>query len=59
MNKDCKDGRKKYNGAKKGRSVGEVKQLLEQAKLDGNRMQIKIWTDTIRKLENDKKNNTN
>ncbi len=49
------DGRKKYNGAKKGRGIGEVKQLLDQAKLDGNKMQVKIWSDILRKLENDKK----
>ncbi len=54
MNKKCEDGRKKYNGAKKSRSLGEVKQLLDQAKLDGNKFQIRIWSDVLKKLESKK-----
>lgn len=30
----------------------EVIQRLEQAKLDGNKNQIKFWTDVLNKLKN-------
>lgn len=43
----------------KKRKLEECYQNLEQAKASNNKMQIKIWTDIIRKLENDKKDITN
>jgi hypothetical protein len=50
------DGRTiKRNGLKKGRSLGEVQMLLDQAKLDGNRMQITIWQSVLDKLKADNK----
>jgi hypothetical protein len=39
----------------KKRKLEECYQNLEQAKASNNKFQIKIWTDIIRKLENDKK----
>jgi hypothetical protein len=42
-----KDKRKK----RKSRNLEECKQNLEQAKISGNKFQIKIWTDIIKKLE--------
>jgi hypothetical protein len=41
-------------GIKKGRSIGEVKMLLDQAKLDGNKMQTIIWQSVLDKLKADK-----
>jgi hypothetical protein len=43
----------------KKRKLEECYQNLEQAKASNNKFQIKIWTDIIRKLENDKKDTTN
>lgn len=52
--KDYVDGRTiKRNGLKKSRSLGEVQMLLDQARLDGNRMQITIWTSVLQKLKAD------
>jgi hypothetical protein len=52
------DGRTiKRNGLKKGRSLGEVQMLLDQAKLDGNRMQITIWESVILKIKSDNEKN--
>ena len=36
----------------KAKSLEEVIQRLEQAKLDGNKNQIKFWTDVLNKLKN-------
>lgn len=47
----------KRNGLSKGRSIGEVKQLLDQARLDGNKNQINIWQAVLDKLNNDKDKN--
>jgi hypothetical protein len=44
-------------GLKKGRSLGEVQMLLDQAKLDGNRMQITIWSSVLNKLKADNEKN--
>jgi hypothetical protein len=52
------DGRTiKRNGLKKSRSLGEVQMLLDQAKLDGNRMQITIWESVILKIKSDNEKN--
>jgi len=37
---------------KKKESLEDVKQNLEQAKLNGNKNQIKFWTDVLNKLKN-------
>lgn len=56
--KDYIDGRTiKRNGLSKNRSLGEVQMLLDQAKLDGNRMQITIWESVILKLRSDDEKN--
>lgn len=44
-------------GLKKGRSLGEVQMLLDQAKLDGNRMQTIIWQSVLLKLKADSEKN--
>jgi len=43
----------------KTRKLHECYQNLEQAKVNGNKFQIKIWTDIIKRLEslNDKNKN--
>lgn len=56
--KDYVDGRTiKRKGLSKNRSLGEVQMLLDQAKLDGNRMQITIWESVILKLRSDDEKN--
>lgn len=37
------------------RKLEDVKQKLYQAQASGDRFQVKIWTDVLKKLENDKK----
>lgn len=43
----------------KKRKLEECYQNLQQAIISNNKMQIRIWTDIIRKLENDKKDTAN
>ena len=43
----------------KKKKLEECYQNLEQAKISNNKIQIRIWADIVRKLENDKKDNTN
>lgn len=42
----------------KKKKLEECYQNLEQAKISNNKLQIRIWTDIVRKLENDKKDTT-
>lgn len=45
----------------KKRSLDEVLQQLEQARITGNKFQVKIWTDILKKLQssNDKSKGSN
>lgn len=43
----------KRNGLKKSRSIGEVQMLLDQAKLNGDRMQATIWQSVLDKIKAD------
>ena len=41
----------------KKRKLEEVLQKLEQAKISGDKFQIKIWSDVLKKLKNDSDSN--
>lgn len=44
-------------GNNKKRKLEEVLQKLEQAKVSGDKFQIKIWSDVLKKLKNDSDGN--